>query len=134
MKGKPVGPPALAACVLLLVSVPIFAHHGAASYDITKMMTLKGTVTTIQWMNPHAEIEIEVNDTAGKTQKYIVESVSPLGLSRIGWTQSALKPGDQITVTGNLSKNNTHILRLKKIVFPTGKELTLQNGEDYAGQ
>jgi len=134
MKRRLLGPPVLAAFVLLLVSVPIFAHHGAASYDIAKMTTLKGTITSIQWMNPHAEIEIEVNDTAGKVQKYIVESVSPLGLSRIGWTQSALKPGDQITVTGNLSKNNTHILRLKKIVFPTGKELTLQNGEDYAGQ
>jgi hydrogenase maturation factor len=98
------------------------------------MTTLKGTVTNIQWMNPHASIFIEVNDTAGQVQKYLVESVSPLGLSRIGWTKDALKPGDQITVTGNLSKNGTHILRLKKIVFPTGKELTIQSGEDYSGQ
>jgi hypothetical protein len=134
MKVRFLGPPALAAVLFLLVSVPIFAHHGAASYDITKMTTLKGTVTTIQWMNPHAEIEIEVNDAAGKAQKYIVESVSPLGLSRVGWTQNSLKPGDQITVTGNLSKNNTHFLRLKKIVFPTGKELSIQSGEDYADQ
>ncbi len=134
MKVKFLGPPALASILLLLVSVPIFAHHGAASYDITKMTTLKGTVTSIQWMNPHAEIDMEVNDAAGKAQKYVVESVSPLGLSRIGWTQNALKPGDQITVTGNLSKNNTHIIRLKKIVFPTGKELSIMSGEDYADQ
>jgi hypothetical protein len=134
MKFKLLGPPALGVVLILLVSVPIFAHHGAASYDISKMTTLKGTVTTIQWMNPHAEIAIEVNDATGKAQKYIVESVSPLGLSRIGWTQNSLKPGDQITVTGNLSKNNTHVLRLKKIVFPTGKELSIQSGEDYADQ
>jgi len=134
MKIKLFGPPALAGVLLLLVSVPIFAHHGAASYDTTKMSTLKGTVTSIQWMNPHAEIEIEVNDATGKVQKYIVESVSPLGLSRIGWTQNSLKPGDQITVTGNLSKNNTHFIRLKKIVFPTGRELSIQSGEDYADQ
>lgn len=134
MKIKGSGPPALAAVLLLLVSVPVFAHHGAASYDTSKMTTLKGTVTNIQWMNPHAEIAIEVNDAAGKAEKYIVESVSPLGLSRIGWTKDSLKPGDQITVTGNLSKNGTHILRLKKILFPTGKELTLQNGEDYPSQ
>ena len=134
MKVRFLGPPALASILLLLVSVPIFAHHGAASYDITKMTTLKGTVTSIQWMNPHAEIDMEVNDAAGKAQKYVVESVSPLGLSRIGWTQNALKPGDQITVTGNLSKNNTHIIRLKKIVFPTGKELSIMSGEDYADQ
>jgi len=85
-------------------------------------------------MNPHAEIDIDVNDTAGKAEKFIVESVSPLGLSRLGWTKDLLKPGDSITVTGNLSKNGTHILRLKKIVFPTGKELYIQSGEDYSGQ
>jgi len=134
MKVKFLGPPALGVVLLLLVSVPIFAHHGAASYDITKMTTLKGTVTSIQWMNPHAEIHIEVNDATGKAQKYIVESVSPLGLSRIGWTQNALKPGDHITVTGNLSKNNSHFIRLKKIVFPSGKELSIMSGEDYADQ
>lgn len=134
MKVKPVGPPALAAVVLLLVSVPIFAHHGAASYDLSKSTTLKGTITSIQWINPHATIDIEVNDTTGKAQKYIVESVSPLGLSRRGWTKDSLKPGDQITVTGNLSQNGTHILRLKKIVFPTGKEFTIDSGEDYPSQ
>ena len=134
MKVRFLGPPALAGVFFFGVSVPIFAHHGAASYDISKMTTLKGTVTDIKWMNPHAEINIEVNDTTGQAQKYIVESVSPLGLSRIGWTKDSLKPGDQITVTGNLSKNGTHILRLKKIVFPTGKELAIQSGEDYSGQ
>ena len=134
MRVKHLGPPALFAVFLILVSVPVFAHHGAASYDISKMTTLKGTITGIQWMNPHAEIDIDVNETSGSAQKYIVESVSPLGLSRIGWTKDSLKPGDQITVTGNLSKNGTHILRLKKIVFPTGKEITLQNGEDYPNQ
>ena len=134
MKVRFLGPPALASIFLCLVSVPIFAHHGAASYDITKMTTMKGTVTSIRWVNPHAEIDMEVNDATGKSQKYIVESVSPLGLSRIGWTQNALKPGDQITVTGNLSKNGTHVLRLKKIVLPNGKELSIMSGEDYADQ
>lgn len=134
MKVKLLGGMAWAAVLLLSVCAPIFAHHGAASYDTSKMTTLKGTITSIQWMNPHATIDIEVNDATGKNQKYTVESVSPLGLSRNGWTKDSLKTGDQITVTGNLSKNGTHILRLKKIVFPDGKEVTLQNGEDYPGQ
>jgi len=134
VKTKRSGPPVLVAVLFLVVSASAFAHHGAASYDTSKMTTLKGTVTNIQWMNPHAEIDIDVNDASGKAEKYVVESVSPLGLSRLGWSKDSLKPGDQITVTGNLSKNGTHILRLKKIVFPTGKELTLQNGEDYPGQ
>jgi hypothetical protein len=130
---KLLGPPAFIA-ILLSVSVPAFAHHGAASYDTSKMTTLKGTVTSIQWMNPHATIDIDVTEAPGKTQKYTVESVSPLGLSRLGWTKDSLNAGDQITVNGNLSKNGTHILRLKKIVFPNGKDLTLQNGEDYPSQ
>jgi hypothetical protein len=131
MKARPLISLSVLAAVLL-VSVPIFAHHGAASYDTKTMTTLKGTITVIRWMNPHSEIDIEVNDATGKAQKYLVESVSPLALSRIGWTKNSLNPGDRITVTGNLSKNGTHILRLKTIVFPTGKALTLQNGEDYA--
>jgi hypothetical protein len=134
MKVKPLGPPALAGVLLLLVSVPIFAHHGAASYDLSKSTTLKGTITSVQWMNPHATIDIDVNGSAGKTQKYIVESVSPLGLTRRGWTKDSLKPGDQITVTGNLSLNGSHVLRLKKIVFPTGQEFTIDSGEDYPSQ
>lgn len=134
MKVKRFGLPAWAAVFLLSVSVPGFAHHGAASYDTSKMTTLKGIVTSVKWMNPHAEINIDVSEQTGRAEKYIVESVSPLGLSRLGWTKDSLKPGDQITVTGNLSKNGTHILRLKKIVFPTGQELTLQNGEDYPAQ
>ena len=134
MKVTRLGPPALAAVVFLLVLVPTFAHHGAASYDLSKVTTLKGSITSIQWMNPHATINIEAKDEAGKTQKYIVESVSPLGLSRRGWTKDSLKPGDQITVTGNLSQNGTHILRLKKIVFSTGQEFTIDSGEDYPSQ
>jgi hypothetical protein len=134
MKVKRFGPPALAAALLLLVSVPIFAHHGAASYDLSKTTTLKGTVTNVQWINPHAIVEIEVNDKTGKAQKYLVESVSPLGLSRRGWTKDSVKTGDQITVSGNLSQNGTHILRLKKIVFPTGQEFTIDSGEDYPSQ
>jgi Family of unknown function (DUF6152) len=131
---KPSGFSALRVVFLLLVSAPIFAHHGAASYDISKMTTLKGAVTTVQWINPHVEVDMEVTDSTGKAEKYVIESVSPLGLSRNGWTKDSVKPGDQITVTGNLSKNGTHILRLKKIVFSSGKEFTILSGEDYAGQ
>jgi hypothetical protein len=134
MNAKLSGPPALAVVLFFLAAVPIFAHHGAASYDTSKMTTLKGTVTNVEWINPHAEIFIEVNDTAGQAQKYMVESISPLSLSRIGWTKDVLKPGDQVTVTGNLPKNGTHILRLKKIILHNGKEFTIMSGEDYSGQ
>lgn len=134
MRVKSLGFPALVAVFLLLDSAPLFAHHGAASYDISKMVTLKGAVTSVQWINPHVEVDMEVTGATGKAEKYAVESVSPLGLSRNGWTKDSVKPGDQITVTGNLSKNGGHILRLKKIVFADGHGLTILSGEDYAGQ
>lgn len=135
MRIKRLGPPTVVGVYLLLAfSVPIFAHHGAASYDTSKMTTVKGTVTNVQWMNPHVVIDMDVSGAAGKTQKYVVESVSPLALARNGWTKDMLKTGDEISVTGNLSKNGTHIIRLKKIAFPGGNELTILSGEDYAGQ
>ena len=134
MNVKPFVFSALVAAFLLLVSAPLFAHHGAASYDISKMVTLKGAVTSVQWINPHVEVDMEVTGATGKAEKYAVESVSPLGLSRNGWTKDSVKPGDQITVTGNLSKDGGHILRLKKIVFADGHGLTILSGEDYAGQ
>ena len=134
MRIKPSAFHALAVLLPLLLSVPAFAHHGAASYDISKMTTVKGTVTAVQWINPHVEVDMEVTSSTGKAEKYVVESVSPLGLSRNGWTKDSVKPGDQITVTGNLSKNGGHILRLKKIVFADSHELTILSGEDYAGQ
>lgn len=138
MRVKLAALPALVAVFLVLlflwVAVPAFAHHGAASYDISKMTTVKGTVTAVQWINPHVEVDMDVRGSTGKAEKYVVESVSPLGLSRNGWTKDSVKPGDQITVTGNLSKNGGHILRLKKIVFADNHELTILSGEDYAGQ
>ena len=134
MRVNPTAFPALVALFILPFASPAFAHHGAASYDISKMTTVKGAVTSVQWINPHVEIDMDVTGSTGKAEKYVVESVSPLGLSRNGWTKDSVKPGDQITVTGNLSKNGGHILRLKKIVFASGQGLTILSGEDYAGQ
>ena len=133
MRIKPSAFAALVALSVLAFASPAFAHHGAASYDISKMTTVKGTVTAVQWINPHVEVDIDVTGSTGRPEKYVVESVSPLGLSRNGWTKDSVKPGDQITVTGNLSKNGGHILRLKKIVFADSHELTILSGEDYAG-
>jgi hypothetical protein len=114
------------AVVLLLVSAPVFAHHGAASYDMDKITTLNGTVTDYQFMNPHTVIIFDVNDASGNSQKWTAEALSATSMVRQGWSKNALKPGDHVTVIGNISKNGSHTIRLSKIVLPTGKELTIE--------
>jgi len=122
------------ATALLLVASAAFAHHGAAGYDSNKLTTLKGTVTDFRFQNPHAQIFLDVKDSSGKVQNWILEAVGIATLSRSGWTKSILKPGDAITVTGNPSKNGSPSMRLTKVVLASGKELGLERGEDYAGQ
>ena len=122
------------AAALLLVASAAFAHHGAAGYDSNKLTTLKGTVTDFRFQNPHAQIFLDVKDSSGKVQNWILEAVGIATLSRSGWTKSILKPGDAITVAGNPSKNGSPSMRLTKVVLASGKELGLERGEDYAGQ
>ena len=119
---------------LLVISSPAFAHHGAAGYDSNKLTTLKGTVTDFRFQNPHAQIYLDVKDSSGKVQNWVLEAVGIATLSRSGWTKSIMKPGDSITVTGNPAKNGAPSMRLTKVVLASGKELGLERGEDYTGQ
>jgi Family of unknown function (DUF6152) len=122
------------AAALLLVCAAAFAHHGAAGYDSSKVTTLKGTVTEFRFENPHSQIFLDVKDSSGKVQNWVLEAVGLATLSRSGWTKSIMKPGDAITVTGNPAKNGSPSMRLTKVVLASGKELGLERGEDYAGQ
>jgi hypothetical protein len=83
-----------------LCVAPVSAHHGTAEYDNTKTISLQGTVTALQYLNPHALILFTVKDDKGQTTEWTAELQSPNLLSRRGWSRSTLKPGDQIIVTG----------------------------------
>ena len=117
---------------LSLLSTPLIAHHGASVYDSTKLTTMKGTVTNFQFMNPHTEILFDVTGADGKVEKWTGEAPSLTTMSRQGWNKNLFKPGDQITFVGNAAKNGSHIMRLRKVVFPNGKETVMDRGEDYA--
>ena len=117
----------------LFVSIPAHAHHGAASYDSQHLTTLKGTVTEYRFINPHSEILFDVKDSSGKVQKWIAEGVSATAMSRGGWNRDTLKPGDQITIVGNASKNGSFSMRLSKVTA-NGKDFTVERGEDTAEQ
>ena len=109
--------------VLLMVSGPVFAHHGASPYDSTKLTTLKGTVSDFQFINPHVVIFVDVTDDKGKVETWVGEANSPNVLSRHGWDRNIMKKGDQITVIGNRGKNGSKTLRLQKVVLSNGQEL-----------
>src|SRR5216683_3237517 len=116
---------------LVLLSAPILAHHGSSVYD-TKLTTYKGTVTDFQFMNPHSEVWFDVTGADGKVEKWTGEAPSLTTMARLGWTKSIFKSRDQVTFTGNVAKSGAKIMRLRKVVFPNGKETVMDRGEDYA--
>jgi len=82
------------------LAVPALAHHSFAMFDQKKIVTLEGTVTEFQWTNPHAFIELDVAG-AGKVSHWSIELNSPNNLKRQGWTRTAVKPGDKVTLRMN---------------------------------
>jgi hypothetical protein len=109
--------------VLLFFQGSVFAHHGSAAYDMAKTLTLKGVVTSYDFVNPHAEIRVDVTDSAGHTVNWIAETNNPGRLVRRGWGRNTLKPGDVITMEGNPVKSGNPDLRLTKVVLADGTEL-----------
>jgi len=107
----------------LLTSRAVSAHHGEVNYDTEKEVSVKGVVTTFQFINPHVLISMDVKNDKGEVEKWINEARSPSMLVRVGnWDKNTLKPGDVITAIGFRAKNGSNVLRLKKIVTADGRE------------
>jgi len=117
--------------VLLLISSAgsVSAHHATASFDMTKSMTVKGTVTGFDWTNPHVYIYVDVKDEKGAVEKWSVEMASTGMLARAGWRRDTVKAGDEITIFGNRAKDGRPFLHLSKVVFANGQELA-QNAQN----
>jgi hypothetical protein len=113
----------LTVILLLLISIPLLAHHGASEYDMTKIVSLRATVIELQYVNPHTLLTFSVKDDSGKAMEWQGELPSPNLLSRRGWSRSILKPGDQVTIIGAPAKNGEKGMQVKKLVFPDGHEL-----------
>jgi hypothetical protein len=109
----------------LLLAIPLLAHHGAAAFDVTKMVTVKGTVTDFQYVNPHVQVYFDAKNDKGEPEAWQGELTAPNKLSRAGWTKRTLKPGDMITVTGNPAANGAHTLWIRKLIGPDGESLQL---------
>ena len=108
----------------VLASPGLQAHHGGAAFDQSQTLTFRGTVTEMTFTNPHVLIYWDVTKD-GTTEKWSGWLTAPTKLARAGWTKTTLKPGDQIEVSGTPHKGGSHILQIRKLVAPDGKELPL---------
>jgi DNA/RNA endonuclease YhcR with UshA esterase domain len=116
---------------LLIASGQASAHHGSANYDVSKSVSVKGTVTQFEFMNPHSAIHLEAKDDKGNTEQWLIEADSPNNLARAGWTRDSLKPGDLVTIVGNRLKDGSKVMRLQKVIFSNGRELKPREGDEY---
>ena len=112
----------------LLGSSVAFAHHGTANYDTTKSITVKGSVTNFQFINPHAIISLDVKDDKGMAQNWQGGLTSPNHLMRSGWTKDILKPGDVITISGFPAKTGAPEMWIQKVVLASGEVLDTSGG------
>jgi hypothetical protein len=115
---------AVAGACLVLTVAPVWAHHAfAQEFDEKKPITLHGTVTKWELINPHSWIHLDVKGADGKVTEWMVEGGSPNNLFRLGFTKDSLPPGTEIVVDGYQAKDGANRAVGKDLTFPDGKRL-----------
>lgn len=123
---------AVVAVVVAAAGRPVTAHHSfAAQYDRDKTITLNGTVTRVEWMNPHVYFYLDVKDASGLVSHWAIEGGAPTSLYRAGWRKDALKVGDVVTVHGYLARDGSKLANMRAAVLPDGREVL--GGQNYYG-
>jgi Family of unknown function (DUF6152) len=108
----------------VLASATLAAHHGNASFDTSKQVTLKGTVTEWIWANPHCFLKIDAMDDTGGVRNWALETQNPIGMTQRGWSRKSFNVGDQVTVVLEAVKNGAPIGRIVKITLQDGSTLS----------
>ena len=117
--------------MLLAAAIPVSAHHSfTAQYDSTKPITVTGTVTKIEWTNPHARFYIDVKDANGTVTNWELELGSPNALIRYGWKRDSMKVGESVTVEGYLARDGSKTANAKTVKFTDGRTVNAGSSSD----
>ena len=114
----------IAGVALCAATVPVLAHHSfAAEFDAKKPIKIRGTVSKMEWINPHAWIHVDVKKEDGTVEEWMIETGTPNTLLRRGFTRDSLKVGQEVIVDGYQSKDGELRLNGRDLTFPDGKKL-----------
>ena len=114
-----------------VLAVPLLAHHSfSAEYDQKQPVSFKGSVTKLEWMNPHVYFYVDVTDAEGKVAHWACEAGNPNALARRGWRRDSLKAGDQITVEGYRAKDGTFTMNARSITLANGGKVFATSSDD----
>ena len=117
---------AVVVLLTILAGAPARAHHAfAAEFDAKKPVKLRGTVTKMEWINPHAWVHIDVKKDDGSVDEWMIEAGTPNTLLRRGFTRDSLKPGTEIIVDGYQSKDGSLRANGRDVTLPSGQTLFL---------
>jgi len=106
----------------LAFSVPLFAHHGAASFETGKTITVSGMVTEYVWTNPHVLVKVDAKDDSGAVQHWVLEAWNPVTQTGRGWTKNTFKAGDMVSLDITPAKNSQPVGEIRGRIVINGKE------------
>jgi len=114
----------VASAMLVCTTAPALGHHSfAAVFDATKPVEVTGTVTEVEWMNPHAWIHLDVENDKGEIEQWSFELGSPNGLTRRGWSRATIKVGEEINVSGYLARDGSQRGNVRSVTLANGQQL-----------
>jgi Family of unknown function (DUF6152) len=121
----------LLAAAALLATIPAQAHHSfAAEFDGSRAIRLSGTITRIEWTNPHSYFFIDVKDDKGNVVNWGCEGAGPGALTRRGWKKGDVKLGDTLIVDGYPAKDNSHLMDARRVTLPDGRVVSGGSADD----
>lgn len=113
-----------AVCAVMIGSVPSMAHHAfAAEFDVDQPVKVHGTITKVEWVNPHAWLYVDVKGADGKVVNWHFELGPPNALFRLGWKKDSIVTGTEVDITGFRAKSMENTANGRSIILPDGREL-----------
>ena len=112
------------AAFALGAAAPLAAHHAfAAEFDVNQPVKVKGTITKVEWVNPHAWLYVDVKGDDGKVVNWRFELGAPNAMIRLGWRKDSVPAGLEVAITGFRAKSGENVGNGRSIILPDGREL-----------